>query len=94
MTAKPSHVPARRILLAEDDESMRAFIERALLKAGYEVTSFAKARRLELVLQMDASQLRAKSEEELYSRILWKNVIYADDVLDITADVLKILAGQ
>jgi len=44
MTAKPSHVPARRILLAEDDESMRAFIERALLKAGYEVTSFANGR--------------------------------------------------
>jgi len=44
MTAKPSRVPARRILLAEDDESMRAFIERALLKAGYEVTSFANGR--------------------------------------------------
>jgi two-component system cell cycle response regulator CpdR len=44
MTAKPSRVPARRILLAEDDESMRAFIERALVKAGYEVTSFANGR--------------------------------------------------
>jgi len=44
MTAKPSRVPARRILLAEDDESMRAFIERALIKAGYEVTSFANGR--------------------------------------------------
>ena len=29
MTAKPSRLPAKRILLAEDDESMRGFIERA-----------------------------------------------------------------
>ncbi|MBX9589769.1 MAG: response regulator [Hyphomonadaceae bacterium] len=44
MTAKPSHLPARRILLAEDDESMRLFIERALIKAGYEVISFANGK--------------------------------------------------
>src|SRR5262250_2777447 len=44
MTAKPSRLPARRILLAEDDESMRAFIERALVKAGYEVMSFANGK--------------------------------------------------
>lgn len=30
----------RRILLAEDDESMRGFLERALMRAGYEVVSF------------------------------------------------------
>ena len=30
MTAKPSRLPAKRILLAEDDESMRGFLERAL----------------------------------------------------------------
>jgi two-component system, cell cycle response regulator CpdR len=41
MTAKPSRLPARRILLAEDDDTMRAFIERALKKAGYKVKSFA-----------------------------------------------------
>ena len=41
MTAKPSTVPMRRILLAEDDESMRGFLERALEKAGYEVVAFA-----------------------------------------------------
>ena len=29
-----------RILLAEDDESMRGFLERALAKAGYDVKSF------------------------------------------------------
>jgi two-component system cell cycle response regulator CpdR len=41
MTAKPSQVPMRRILLAEDDESMRGFLERALAKAGYDVISYA-----------------------------------------------------
>ena len=41
MTAKPSHMPLKRILLAEDDESMRGFLERALVKAGYEVCAFA-----------------------------------------------------
>ena len=41
MTAKPSRLPAKRILLAEDDESMHGFIERALTKAGYEVIAFA-----------------------------------------------------
>ncbi len=40
MTAKPSRVPVCRILLAEDDDSMRGFLERALGKAGYEVISF------------------------------------------------------
>ena len=41
MTAKPSEVPVKRILLAEDDESMRGFLERALGKAGYEVVALA-----------------------------------------------------
>ena len=40
MTAKPSRLPVKRILLAEDDESMRGFLERALERAGYAVTSF------------------------------------------------------
>lgn len=40
MTAKPSRVPMCRILLAEDDDSMRGFLERALAKAGYEVIAF------------------------------------------------------
>lgn len=30
----------QRILLAEDDESMRVFLEKALIRAGYQVTSF------------------------------------------------------
>jgi two-component system cell cycle response regulator CpdR len=41
MSAYPSRLPSVRILLAEDDESMRAFLERALTKAGYGVTAFA-----------------------------------------------------
>ncbi|HEX4893812.1 MAG TPA: response regulator [Hyphomicrobiaceae bacterium] len=40
MTAKVSTVPTQRILLAEDDESMRGFLTRALEKAGYDVVSF------------------------------------------------------
>ena len=44
MTAKPSHLPVKRILLAEDDESMRGFLERALAKAGYEVIAFANGK--------------------------------------------------
>jgi two-component system cell cycle response regulator CpdR len=40
MTLKPSQVPLKRILLAEDDDSMRGFLERALVKAGYEVVAF------------------------------------------------------
>lgn len=31
----------QRILLAEDDESMRTFLEKALIRAGYQVQSFA-----------------------------------------------------
>jgi two-component system cell cycle response regulator CpdR len=30
MSAKPSRLPVKRILLAEDDDSMRGFLERAL----------------------------------------------------------------
>lgn len=37
MTVKVSEAPAQRILLAEDDDSMRAFLAKALEKAGYVV---------------------------------------------------------
>lgn len=40
MTAKPSSLPLRRILLAEDDESMRGFLVKALEKADYDVVAF------------------------------------------------------
>lgn len=39
MSAKPSVVTLRRILLAEDDDSMRHFLARALERAGYEVVA-------------------------------------------------------
>ena len=51
MTAKPSRLPVKRILLAEDDESMRGFLERALSKAGYEVISFANGKEAHERLQ-------------------------------------------
>ena len=41
MSISPSRVPVHRILLAEDDDSMRAFLERALVRAGYDVVGFA-----------------------------------------------------
>jgi len=37
MTLKASAVSLQRILLAEDDESMRGFLARALERAGYDV---------------------------------------------------------
>lgn len=40
MTAKPSHRDMSRILLAEDDESMRGFLQRALERAGHDVQAF------------------------------------------------------
>lgn len=40
MTVQPSRIPVARILLAEDDESMRGFLERALTKAGHQVMAF------------------------------------------------------
>ena len=40
MTAKPSSLPIRRILLAEDDDSMRGFLVKALEKANYDVVAF------------------------------------------------------
>ena len=33
-----------KLLLAEDDDSMRRFLEKALINAGYEVASFANGR--------------------------------------------------
>lgn len=41
MTVNPSRLPLRRIILAEDDESMRGFLVRALQKADYDVVAFA-----------------------------------------------------
>lgn len=40
MTAKVSQLPMTRILLAEDDDSMRGFLKRALERAGHDVIAF------------------------------------------------------
>lgn len=40
MTVKTSPLSNQRILLAEDDDSMRAFLARALERAGYDVISY------------------------------------------------------
>jgi two-component system cell cycle response regulator CpdR len=47
----------RRIILAEDDESMRGFLERALARAGYEVTAFANGREAYEHLQKEPFSL-------------------------------------
>ena len=39
MSVEPLHLALRRILLAEDDDSMRGFLERALTKSGYDVVA-------------------------------------------------------
>lgn len=39
MTLEPLRLALRRILLAEDDESMRGFLERALKKSGFDVVA-------------------------------------------------------
>ncbi len=57
MTAKPSRLPVKRILLAEDDESMRGFLERALTKAGYEVIAFANGKDAHDRLQLEPFNL-------------------------------------
>ena len=43
----------RRILLAEDDESLRGFLARALERAGYEVTACADGEEAVAVLEQD-----------------------------------------
>ncbi len=40
MSLQPSRRPMTRILLAEDDHSMRGFLERALERAGFDVVAF------------------------------------------------------
>ncbi|MEW6746493.1 MAG: OmpH family outer membrane protein [Planctomycetota bacterium] len=51
----------------------------------------AKAKGLSLVLQVGPTPVGSKSEEEFLARLVRRNVLWADDALDITADVLTIL---
>ncbi|MGI9523082.1 MAG: response regulator [Hyphomicrobiaceae bacterium] len=41
MTAQPSRLTTNRILLAEDDASLRGFLVRALERAGYSVVAYS-----------------------------------------------------
>ena len=43
--------PLQRILLVEDDDSMRGFLERALERAGYDVVAFANGLEAYMRLQ-------------------------------------------
>lgn len=53
MTLNPSRQLMRRIILAEDDDSMRGFLERALVRAGYDVSSFANGAEAYAQLQIE-----------------------------------------
>jgi two-component system cell cycle response regulator CpdR len=57
MPIKASRLSMRRILLAEDDESMRGFLQRALQRAGYEVKSFENGLAAYECLQREAFTL-------------------------------------
>jgi two-component system cell cycle response regulator CpdR len=72
MTAKPSSLPIRRILLAEDEDSMRGFLERALTNAGYEVAAFA-----------DGQQAFARLQEEAFSLLLTDIVMPEMDGIEL-----------
>lgn len=72
MTAKPSSLPLRRILLAEDEASMRAFLERALINAGYDVAAFE-----------DGAQAYARLKEEPFSLLLTDIVMPEMDGIEL-----------
>ena len=72
MTAKPSSLPIRRILLAEDEDSMRGFLERALTNAGYEVSAFA-----------DGLQAYERLQEEPFSLLLTDIVMPEMDGIEL-----------
>ena len=72
MTAKPSSLPLRRIILAEDEDSMRGFLERALVNAGYEVAAFA-----------DGAQAYARLQEEAFTLLLTDIVMPEMDGIEL-----------
>lgn len=82
-----------RRLQKEREDRFIAIFQKNYEVVAREVKNYATSHNLDLVLQLDTNPLRAQSQEELLSRILWKNVVYADDALDITDEVLKILGG-
>ncbi|MFT5509451.1 MAG: two-component system cell cycle response regulator CpdR [Hyphomicrobiaceae bacterium] len=72
MTAERSSLPIRRILLAEDEDSMRGFLERALTNAGYEVAAFA-----------NGVEAYARLQEEPFSLLLTDIVMPEMDGIEL-----------
>lgn len=79
MTAKPSELPKKRILLAEDDDAMRGFLERALQTAGYDVAAFANG--------VDAF---ARIKEEPFSLLLTDIVMPLMDGIELARKAAEI----
>jgi two-component system, cell cycle response regulator CpdR len=79
MTAKPSHQPKKRILLAEDDDAMRGFLERALDNAGYEVASYGNG--------VDAL---ARIKEEPFSLLLTDIVMPLMDGIELARKAAEV----
>ena len=57
MSAQLFELPQKRILLAEDDDSMRGFLERSLQNAGYKVDAFANGKDALEAVRPDAYTL-------------------------------------
>ncbi|MCH9765211.1 MAG: response regulator [Alphaproteobacteria bacterium] len=72
MSINPSRVPIHRILLAEDDDAMRGFLERALKKAGYDVAAFA-----------DGEQAYAQLKNEPFTLLLTDIVMPKMDGIEL-----------
>ncbi|MFO0985076.1 MAG: OmpH family outer membrane protein [Planctomycetota bacterium] len=83
-----------RRLEKEQEQRWVDAVQRNYEDAVKEIRGYAKAHGFDVVLEVDSTPLRARSREELFSRLQWKNVVYADESLDITSDVLKILGAQ
>ena len=64
--------PMQRILLAEDDDSMRRFLVSALEKAGYQVVSFA-----------DGAQAYSKLQQEPFTLLLTDIVMPEMDGIEL-----------
>ena len=72
MTAEPSRRTSSRILLAEDDESLRGFLERALERAGYVVVS-----------SPDGQEAFERLQEEPFSLLLTDIVMPCMDGIEL-----------
>src|SRR5262249_50754030 len=83
----------RKLEKETDDRVVDAY-EKNYAEAQRAIRSYAQTHGFDVVLQIDNRPIQANSEAEVVQRILWKNVVYADESLDITSEVLKILADK